>query len=69
MKGGGWRGAQITEMSGSQKSSYLCMFDFRINCVILGFGFIGELDGFEGFFCCTVEGKVGAVQEDGSQSL
>ena len=69
MRGGGWGGAEIPEMPGSQESSYLCLLDFRINSIILGLGFLRELDGFEGFFCCTIESKVGAIQEYGSQGL
>ena len=69
MRGGGWGGAEFPEMPGSQESSYLSFFDFRINCIILGFGSFGELDGFEGFFCCTIESKIGAIKEDGSNGL
>ena len=69
MRGGGWGGAKIPEMSGRQESSHLCMFNLGINYKILRFGFLGELDDLERLFCCTIESKVGAIQEDGSQGL
>ena len=47
MRGGGWGGADIPEMPGRQESSYLSFFDFRIDCIILGFRFLGELDSFK----------------------